>query len=324
MQLLDTAAVAPEHRVAAFRAAFDQASVPCRIEHLGPEARVHSRMHLWHFGQANLFTTDASGFRLVRTPRHLRMASAPVVALAVQTSGVGRFRQFDAESVVPPGHLMLNDLTAPYDFSWAGAGGSRAIHVPYDRLALPRHVVRVAAPRLRGSPLHDLVRDHLLRLAADAERLAADPGAAPLGTATIDLVRALLVSAAGDEGLTPQVREETLLARVLAWARRHLVEAELGPDRIAAAHNVSVRQLYKACAAGGVSLEQWLIAERLELARAELASAAGRRRSIAATARGCGFADPSHFARRFRQAYGVSPREWQQLAPPAGAGAADR
>lgn len=67
MQLLDTDAVAPEHRVDAFRAAFDQASVPCRIEHLGPDERVHSRMHLWHFGAANLFTTDASGFRLVRT-----------------------------------------------------------------------------------------------------------------------------------------------------------------------------------------------------------------------------------------------------------------
>jgi AraC-like DNA-binding protein len=314
MQLLDTATVAPEHRVDAFRAAFDQASVPCRIEHLGPDARVHSRMHLWHFGQANLFATDASGFRLVRTPRHLRQESPPVVALAVQTSGVGRFRQFDAESVVPPGHLMLSDLTAPYEFSWVDTGGSRAFQIPYGRLALPQDVVRRAAPRLPGSPLHDLVRDHLVRLAADADRLAADAGATPLGTATIDLVRALLVSAADDEGLTRRVREETLLSRMLTWTRRHLTEADLSPERIAAVHNVSVRQLCKVCAAGGVSLEQWLIAERLELARSELRSAAGRRRPIAATARACGFPDPSHFARRFRQAYGVSPREWQLFA----------
>jgi AraC-like DNA-binding protein len=314
MQLLDTATVAPEHRVDAFRAAFDQASVPCRIEHLGPDAHVYSRMHLWHFGQANLFTTDASGFRLVRTPRHLRMESPPVVALAVQTSGVGRFRQYDAEFLVPPRRLMLSDLTAPYDFSWTGSGGSRAFQIPYDRLALPRDVVRRAAPRLRGSPLHDLVRDHLVRLAADADRLAADSGATALGTATVELVRALLVSAADDERLARDVREETLLTRVLTWARQHLTEPDLGPERIAAVHNVSVRQLYKACAAGGVSLEQWLIAERLEVARAELASAAGRRRPIASTARACGFPDASHFARRFRAAYGVSPREWQQLA----------
>ncbi|MGY1804204.1 helix-turn-helix domain-containing protein [Blastococcus sp. SYSU D00922] len=313
MQLLDTATVAPEHRVAAFRAAFDQASVPCRIEHLGPDAHVRSRMHLWHFGQANLFSTDASGFRLVRTARHLRMESPPVVALAVQSSGVGRFRQFDAEALVPAGSLMVSDLTAPYEFSWVDTGGSRAFQIPYGRLALPQDVVRRAAPRLAASPLHHLVRDHLVRLASAADRLATDPGATALGTATIELVRALLVSAADDERLAGEVRAETLLTRALAWAREHLTETDLGPERIAAVHNVSVRQLYKACAEAGISLEQWLISERLELARAELASAAGRRRPIATTARGCGFSDPSHFARRFRAAYGLSPREWQQL-----------
>ena len=318
MQLLDTRTLAPEHRVDAFRAAFDQASVPCRIEHLGPDDRVHSRMHLWQFGGANLFTTDASGFRLVRTPRHVRVESPPVVALAVQSSGVGRFGQFGHRSLVPARRLMLSDLTAPYEFSWEETGGSRAFQIPYGVLALPPEVVRAAAPRLRASPLHDLVRDHLVRLAADADRLAADPGAAALGTATVELVRALLVSAAGDERFSRPVREETLLARVLAYARAHLADPDLGPRRLAAVHAVSLRQLYKVCAAAGLHLEQWLIAERLELARTELVSRAGRHRSVAAVARSCGFADPSHFTRRFRQAYGVTPREWRQEAARSG------
>jgi AraC-like DNA-binding protein len=319
MQLLDTAAVAPEDRVEAFRSAFDQASVPCRIEHLGPDQQVYSRMHLWHFGAANLFTSDSSGFRLVRTPRHLRMESRPVVALALQSDGVGRLAQFGAESLVPSGQLMVNDLTAPYEFSWARAGGSRAFHVPYDRLALPQDVVRAAAPRLRGSPLHDLVRDHLVRLAASADELAADPGAPGLGTATVELIRALLVSAAGDARHAGAVREQTLLTRVLAYARANLTAPDLGPRRLAAAHNVSLRRLYSEFAAAGLHLEQWLITERLELARARLASPAGRNRSVAAVAHSCGFADPSHFARRFRQAYGLSPREWQrESAGPSG------
>ncbi|MBN1092402.1 helix-turn-helix domain-containing protein [Blastococcus sp. TML/M2B] len=319
MQLLDTDAVAPEHRVDAFRAAFDQASVPCRIEHLGPDERVHSRMHLWHFGAANLFTTDASGFRLVRTPRHLRVESPPVVALAVQAAGVGRFGQFDVQALVPPRQLMVSDLTAPYEFSWEESGGSRAFQVPYDLLALPPDVVRRGAPRLRASPLHDLVRDHLERLAAAAEPLAADPGAASLGRATVELVRALLVSAAGDERYARAVREETLLTRLTTYARAHLTEPDLGPQRLAAAHNVSLRRLYSEFAGAGLHLEQWLIAERLERARAQLVSRSGRHRSIAAVARACGFADASHFARRFRQAYGLTPREWQRESARRGA-----
>ncbi|RBY86801.1 helix-turn-helix domain-containing protein [Blastococcus sp. TF02A-26] len=312
MLLLDTATVLPEDRVGAFRAAFDQASVPCRIEHLDPPDRVHSRMHLWSFGAANVFTTDASGFRLVRTPRHVRRESPAIVALAVQSRGEGRFHQFGTDAVVPAGELMLSDLTAPYQFSWAGSGGSRAFQIPYELLGLPPDVVRAGAPRLRSSPLYGLVREHLERLTGSADRLSADPGAAALGTATVGLVRALLVSAAGRDDLVGPAWEETLVTRVRAYASRHLTDPALTPGVLAAAHNVSVRRLYQAFADAGISLEQELIGQRLEAARAALVSPAGLRRSIEAVARACGFDSPSHFSRRFRQAYGLTPREWRQ------------
>ena len=310
MLLLDTADLPTEDRVEAFRAAFDQASVPGRIEHLGADGTVRARMHLWAFGRATLFTSDSSGFRLVRTPRHVRRESPPAVALAVQSRGVGQFSQFGADQPVHCGELILSDLTAPYVFSWTGSGGSCAFQVTYDQLGLPADLVRAAGPRLRASPLYELVRDHLVRLAGLADVMAADPGAAALGTATTELVRALLVSAAGRQ----ELREQTLATRVLAYARQHLTEPGLTPQRIACAHNVSVRKLYMACAGGGIRLEQWLIEQRLEAARAELAAPSGRRRSIAATARACGFADPSHFARRFRAAFGMTPRDWQRSA----------
>ena len=63
-----------------------------------------------------------------------------------------------------------------------------------------------------------------------------------------------------------------------------------------------------------MSLEQGVIGQRLEAARADLLLPAGLRRSIAATARARGFGSPSHFTRRFRRAYGITPRDWQQLA----------
>jgi AraC-like DNA-binding protein len=314
MQLLDTTAVPREERVDAFRAAMGEASVPCRIDHEDPVGGVRARMHLWHFGPANLFTADSTGFRLLRTPRHVRMEGTPVVVLAVQARGSGRFTQFDMDQVVRSDGLMLSDLTGPYSFSWSGWGGSRAFQVPYDRLGLPVDVVRRAAGRLPASPLFRLVHAHLRRLADRAEELSLDPGAADLGRGTTDLVRALLVSAAGDPRLGPVVRAETLVTRVLAYARAHLSEPTLTPERIARAHNVSLRLLYRTCAEAGLSLEQWIIAQRLEAARAALSAPGGPRQSIAATARACGFADPSHFARRFRDAYGMSPRDWQHLA----------
>jgi AraC-like DNA-binding protein len=315
MLLLDTARLPPEDRADAFRAAFGQASVPCRIEHLGPARELRTRMHLWRYGTTNLFTTDSTGFRLVRTDRHVRMAGPPVVALAVQSSGVGAFSQFGTDRLVHAGELMVNDLAEPYAFSWSGSGGSRAFQVSAEQLGLPAAVVRAAAPRLRASPLHDLVRDHLVHLAREADRIAGDPAAGTVGTATTELARALLVSAAAPDRPAPTPPAAPLVTRVLAHVRRRPADPDLSPERIAAAHNVSVRQLYKAFAAAGLSLEQALISERLELARSVLASPSGRRRPIAATARSCGFADPSHFTRRFRAAFGTTPRDWQRAAP---------
>jgi AraC-like DNA-binding protein len=312
--LLDTAAVARDERVDAFRAAMGEASVPCRIDHEDPVGGVRARMHLWQFGPANLFTADSTGFRLLRTPRHVRMEGAPVVALALQTRGTGRFSQLDVDSLVGTGGLMLSDLTGPYSFAWSGWGGSRAFQVGYDQLGLPVDVVRRAATRLPTSPLYGLVHAHLRRLADRAEELSLDAGAAGLGRGTTELVRALLVSAAGNTRLGRAVREDTLVTRVLAYAREHLTEPDLTPERIARAHNVSLRLLYRACAEAGLSLEQWIIGQRLEEARVVLAAPGGQRRSIASVARACGFVDPSHFARRFRAAFGMSPRDCQHQA----------
>jgi AraC-like DNA-binding protein len=239
--LLDRAGVALDERVGAFRTAFDQASVPCRVD------QMHARMQLWQYGSTDLF------------------------------------------------------------------------QIPYDVLGLPEDLVRAATPRLAASPLHDLVHEYLRGLAASAGELAGSMAATSVGTATVELVRALLISAAEDDRrrATPH---ERLLTRVRVHVAQHLFDPDLTPGAVARAHAVSVRQLYKAFAEAGLSLEQWILVQRLEAARVRLASPAGRRRSIAATARETGFRDASHFARRFRAAYGMTPREWQKLSAEQGDG----
>ncbi|MGW4772229.1 AraC family transcriptional regulator [Nocardia sp. NPDC004278] len=61
-------------------------------------------------------------------------------------------------------------------------------------------------------------------------------------------------------------------------------------------------------------ISQWRDRVRGELVRAQTADIA----LSAMIARRWGLHDPSHFARRFRTAYGMSPREWRQVAALAG------
>ncbi|WP_328876245.1 helix-turn-helix transcriptional regulator [Streptomyces sp. NBC_00287] len=95
--------------------------------------------------------------------------------------------------------------------------------------------------------------------------------------------------------------------------RAHLAEHDLTAARIARAHHISVRYLYKMLAQSGITLGDWLRANRLEQCRRELGHPQARSMTIEAIAHRWGFTSASHFSRVFKEAYGVSPREWRKL-----------
>jgi AraC-like DNA-binding protein len=130
-------------------------------------------------------------------------------------------------------------------------------------------------------------------------------------TPTIELIRAAMTSSLPDGHFTRQTMHDTLELRIKQYLEQHLGEADLDAARIAAAHHISVRHLYTMLARMGISLGEWLRLRRLEKSRLDLAGREGPSTTIAAIARRWGFADPTHFSRVFRAAYGMSPREWR-------------
>jgi AraC-like DNA-binding protein len=310
--VLDTAGMPARERVEAVNSAMRYASAPCHVIHEDPDGRVYARMEVCDLGDANIFTHRSSGIRLLRTAKLARQDAMPVVALSVQQRATGRLDQHGHRRLVPRGELLAVDLSAPYDYSWSGDGAAGCIQIPLDRLGLPVDAVRQAAANLPASPLYRLVTSHIAHLARDPARIAADPAAPAVAAASIELARALLASAARSGPAARGVLADTLLTRIRTYVRQNLTDPELSPAAIAAAHNISVRYLYQLCAGAGFSLEQWIIAERLAGAHRDLARPAARLRPIGAVARAWGFRDPTHFARRFKAAYGVPPQQWRR------------
>ena len=213
----------------------------------------------------------------------------------------------------------MTDGTSESDAFWSGVGDTKLVLIDYDRLGLPIDLVRTAVPHLSTSPVYQLVHAHVATLCEGSGDAEPGPEKAMLRVATIELVRALITTAAQDE-LGQRVLHDTLYQRVSKYVDRHLTEPDLNAESIALAHNVSVRTLYNAwSAANQVPLSQWIIAARLEGARDQLSRGTSAM-TIAAVARRWGFAGATHFARRFRSAYGLSPREWRQLHLPSADG----
>lgn len=320
--LLDTATLPAGDRHEAFRSAMAAASGATSVELGSGPGGVSGRMVLVELGRTRIFTAQSSSIAMRRDRRTAAGASPEAVAIAVHGLGLGRHQLGDRQRLVRAGDVMVVDVTRPFDFSWDGLGSSASLQVPIVDLDLPLDAVQRAAPRLGSSPLYWIVGRYLTDLAREADRLSAASSAPALDQVSIQLIRALISGALEDGAGAHDILEQSLLAQVRVYVGQHVRDPDLNADRIAAALAVSRRQLFRICADAGFSLEQYVISTRLAGARADLARPAARSRSIAGVAHSWGFKDPTHFARRFKAAYGVLPRDWRGAAAAAGGGSA--
>jgi AraC-like DNA-binding protein len=302
---LDTRDIAPDHRRDAIHDAYVLADVPRQVSLLSQKAVDATRIEGWMFGTTKLFCPESPGMDVVRSGPTRRLD--PMIALCLQTHGAGRSIEEDRRIALMPGDLVMVSPTMPNQFVIEGA--TAAAELPFEDVGVSVEVAQRACERLATSPLFALVGRHLLSLRRDAEAISSSVGASDVGLATTKLVRALIVSAASDERSARSALADALQPRIFAYVRQHLTDRDLTPAKIARAHNISVRYLYKMCDKADVTLMEWVMHERLEGARRDLTSPDRPGLSIAFVARKWGFKDASHFSHRFRQAYGVAPRD---------------
>ncbi|MDH6521622.1 AraC-like DNA-binding protein [Streptomyces sp. SAI-135] len=314
MLVLDTNDLRLGDRIAAFEAVAAGEGGVSSVQEEETEEGVWKRLELWPLGPLTLFHTQGTGVRISRSLRQARRDAMDTVAINIHRQGTGGFTWADHQRRIGPNSATMHHMPAGYEYWWSGLGSTLALMFDTERLSLPEATIRSSIPSLQHSPIGQLLIHHVLGVHHIADQISAGPEADALASATVELVRAWVVSVAGDDSTRRAVGRETLLTRVLAYARVHLREPDLTPQRIAWAHNTSVRTLYRLCDDGGVSLEKWIIRRRLEGARADLAAPGHSHRTIESIARSWGFTNPAFFSRRFRQTYGTTPSQWRRVS----------
>jgi AraC-like DNA-binding protein len=305
-RLIDTSALAPQEREAAAREFLETITDVDVVGHSCPPEAVRTRLRSWdlHTFQLNVLDSPWLSFGLNRR------STMEAVSIGTQLSGqtiktIGERRQ-----AFSPREISLTDFASPYQWQSVGESTSMSLRFSYAELCLPAEQIRSAAGDLATSPLYELFQSHVLQLYGFLEDDIPASAVESLASATLELARAVIATVGRDDLARNDVANEALVTRIEAYVQQHLADPALSPDSIARAHGISVRQLYKLWSARELGLAEWIMRGRLEGARRDIRK--NESVGIATLARRWGFTDATHFGRRFRAAYGISPREWRQ------------
>ena len=218
----------------------------------------------------------------------------------------------DQSTLVGARAVTVYDTSRPYRMSAiAGCEYVRGLLIELPRDRLPASGLPPLGASLHGGEgLGGLLMRYVTELVSHAPRyqLADLPR---LSTVTVDLLATFLRSHRRSH--PAEASQQVLLIRVYDFIERRIGDPRLSPRAVAAAHGISVRALYKLFEGQHRTVAGWIRHRRLERCRHDLTDTGLTSHPIQRIAGRWGFTDAAHFSRIFRNAYGVSPREYRRL-----------
>jgi AraC-like DNA-binding protein len=256
----------------------------------------------------------ATSHEVHRTPALIAQAGERYFKLNLQLEGTGLLIQDNREALLQPGDLAIYATDRPYTLAFEEEARMMVVMFPCDALSLPSdYVGQLAAVRMAGGAgLSGIVGQFIRQLSENLEVLSG-PSGSRLATNALDLVSTMLHA---EMDIAPdRMKPQALLAvSVREYIEANLSDPMLSPASIAAAHFISTRHLHNVFHESGTTVASWIRSQRLDGARRELRDPLHAGKSVGAVAARWGFLDAAHFSRTFRDAFGVSPRDWRRGA----------
>jgi AraC-like DNA-binding protein len=263
--------------------------------------------------------------RVRRTRRHVDGADADHVKLGMQVQGSCVVSQGGREAVLEPTDSVILDCARPVEFVFGEPFRQLVFIFPRQLLRLPNGALdNTIARRISGREgLGALVNSLLPTLAERCDEFPASV-AQHVADGVLDLVTALCIEPAGTSPGDADPVRRSLVLQIKAFIEARLGDPRLTPDRIAAAHHISTRQLHRLFEPEGASVGRYVRNRRFDRCRHDLTDPRQMSTPISTIAARWGFTDPAHFSASYRSAFGLSPREQRAAALVPSAGSTTR
>jgi AraC family transcriptional activator of tynA and feaB len=274
----------------------------------------NGRVHTSTLPGLSLAAFDVDPARVSRSERNAARSDSQDLLICMQCTGRASVYQDGNQASFEGRALYLLDPMRPFDTVLSSHSSNIVVKIPRGLLeARIGHTAGLTArPITEATGIGALTMGFLELLPAQAESLDEIAGL-KVANQLVDLAALAFTAHYGKDAALSSPRATALL-RLKATVERLMIEPGLKPERIASEAGISVRYANALLAEENWSLERYVTERRLERCRSALEDVAQSHRSIGEIAFKWGFSDLSHFGRRFKARYGLSPSDFRRWA----------
>ena len=260
----------------------------------GPETVTHSATHTSRLGDRKFFL-------------HLQLERRLLVT------------QCGKEALLEEGDSVLCDSSQPYTLHHPERCSTLVLAIPFNELKLflptPEQVIAIKLPGNQG--FSQTLSVMLKSLWAQADDDAYRPLGHRIARNLLDILATTWMSS-GRANVAETAASVSRRVQIARHIEASLRDPDLTTRSVAAAFGISTRYLHMLFSTQEETVSHYILRRRLEQCVKQFADPLWAKRTITEIAFGWGFNNATHFARVFRNAYGMSPRDYRnsRLSPP--------
>ena len=267
-----------------------------------------AQLEQYSFGPATANFLRASSQSVARTHRGISRSSRAAFLLVQLRAGEFEFDRAGQAIQVRSGDCVLMDSRERYEVRCPQPTRCLILQLPPEWLCsfLPRPEMLVGRVMRPGNGWGGALTAAVAALQpTELSQLALPPGV------VAEQIASLLALAGGPIGSSSS-RSNDLTERLYQALRDRYHEIGLTPAAIAAGLGLSARYLHYLFAKRGTTFGRELVRVRLERSRDLLGDRRFSDAPIGELAARCGFTEASHFARCFRNSFGLAPNDYRR------------
>ena len=251
---------------------------------------------------------------VIRSRKQIAKSTESEFLLSLQLEDVGFVNQDGRMAELHPGDFALYDSTKPYRLHFDRPFRQIVLQIPYDYLA--EQFVKpeiITARRVSAQTAVGALASQFIQSVAGRLDVLSIQERGVVNQHIIELIALAMGSKSSLRELDGQsIARTAMLERLKQYIEINIRHPQLSPALIAAHHHISERYQRMLFASTGTTVSRHILEQRLALCREALENTSLRDYSITQIAFSYGFNDAAHFSRKFKERYGISPKECRE------------